>query len=99
MERQEKRIAEVLKVLANENRLLILCHLIGGPKSVTLLEEKIPGITQSALSQHLALLRAHGVLGFTKSGQSVTYCIIDHRVEEIIAVLKKQYCGNGGETT
>ncbi len=92
MERQAKQIAELLKVLANENRLLVLCELIKGAKTVSVLCEKIPDISQSALSQHLALLKARGVLDCTKSGQSVTYFIADHRVEEVIAVLYKHYC-------
>ena len=94
MEHKAKQIAELLKVLANEYRLLILCELIKGPKTVSSLGEKMPNITQSALSQHLALLKAHGILDFSKSGQSVTYSIADHRVEEVIWVLKKYYCGN-----
>ena len=94
MEHKAKQIAELLKVLANEYRLLILCQLLKGPKTVSSLGEKIPSITQSALSQHLALLRAHGILDHTKSGQNVIYAIADHRVEEIIFVLKKYYCDN-----
>ncbi|NLU52016.1 MAG: winged helix-turn-helix transcriptional regulator [Clostridiaceae bacterium] len=94
MEQKAKKIAEILKVLANEYRLLILCELIKGPKSVSSLGEKIPNITQSALSQHLALLKAHGILDFTKTGQNVIYSIADHRVEEVIFVLKKHYCDN-----
>ncbi len=92
MERRAKQIAELLKVLANEYRLLILCELNKGPKTVSGLGEKMPNITQSALSQHLALLKAQGILDFSKSGQSVTYSIADHRVEEVMSVLKKHYC-------
>lgn len=87
-----KRIAELLKLLANENRLLIFCCLIGKPMTVGEMRERIPGITQSALSQHLALLRAHGALDFRKSGQNVIYSISDQRVGEIIRVLKQYYC-------
>lgn len=92
MEEKAKQIAELLKMLANENRLLILCQLIEGPKTVSKLAEKISHITQSALSQHLALLKAHGILDFTKSGQSITYRIADERVEKVIDVLKQYYC-------
>lgn len=95
MELKAKQIAGLLKVLANENRLLILCELIRGPKTVSSLGEKLPKITQSALSQHLARLKAHGILDFSKAGQSVTYSIADCRVEEIISVLKKYYCDDG----
>ncbi len=94
MENKAKQIAELLKVLANENRLLILCGLIKGPKTVSGLKKLIPNITQSALSQHLALLKAHGILDYLKSGQSITYSIADHRVEEIMSVLKNYYCDN-----
>jgi DNA-binding transcriptional ArsR family regulator len=96
MERKAKEIAELLKVLANKNRLYILCELIKGPKTVSGLGEKIPNITQSALSQHLALLKAHGILDHSKAGQSITYSIADHRVEEVISVLRKHYCNTEG---
>lgn len=92
MQHKAKQIAGLLKVLANEYRLLILCALIEGPKTVSALGEKVPSITQSALSQHLTLLKAHGILDYTKTGQKVTYCISDNRVEEIISVLKTYYC-------
>ncbi len=98
MEQKAKRVAELLKVLANENRLLILCELIQGEKNVGALGEKIPGITQSALSQHLALLKAHGILDFSKTGQNVTYSVADRRIEEIIAVLYKHYCEEDEES-
>ncbi len=92
MERKAKHLSELLKVLANENRLLILCELIKGPKAVGKLGEKVPAITQPALSQHLSLLKAHGILDCTKSGQSVTYFIADHRVEAVMSALKEHYC-------
>ncbi|MGI6361705.1 MAG: ArsR/SmtB family transcription factor [Bacillota bacterium] len=92
MEHEVKQISELLKVLANENRLLILCMLIKESQTVSGLGEKIPNITLSALSQHLSLLKAHGILDSSKSGQNVTYAIADHRVKEIISVLKKYYC-------
>jgi len=62
------------------------------PMTVGDIAKHVPNITQSALSQHLTLLKAHGILDFSKSGQSITYSIADHRVEEIIHVLKKYYC-------
>lgn len=92
MEERAKEIAELLKVLANENRLMILCTLMIEPKTVGKIAEKVPGITQSALSQHLSVLKANGILASDKKGQSVTYFIKDHRVEEVIGVLKKFYC-------
>lgn len=92
MEERAKQIAELLKVLANENRLLILCALMQQPMTVGEIAKHVPNITQSALSQHLSMLKAHNILNFNKSGQSITYSIADHRVEEVIYVLKKYYC-------
>lgn len=92
MEERAKQIAELLKVLANENRLLILCALMQHPMTVGEIAGHTPNITQSALSQHLSMLKAHGVLDSSKSGQNITYSIADHRVEEVILVLKQYYC-------
>ena len=92
MLKEAAQIAELLRLLANENRLLILCELIDSPKTVGTLVDRLHSITQSALSQHLALLRAHGVVSSRKTGQSVTYAIADRRVEEVIATLKRNYC-------
>jgi len=92
MEERAKQIAELLKMLANENRLLILCTLMKHPLTVGEIAKYVPNITQSALSQHLTLLKAHGILDFQKTGLNITYSISDHRVEEIIHVLKKYYC-------
>lgn len=95
MEEKAKEIAELLKVLANENRLMIFCALMQQSMTVGEIAKYVPNITQSALSQHLNLLKAHGILDSQKSGQNVTYSIADHRVEEIIHVLKKHYCNEG----
>ena len=92
MEEKAKQIAELLKILANENRLLILCALMESPMTVSKIAEFVPGITQSALSQHLALLKTAGILDSVKSGQNVSYSIADHRVDEVLKILKKYYC-------
>ena len=92
MKKKVKQVVELLKLLANENRLMILCVLIESPMTVSKVAERVPGITQSALSQHLALFKAHGILDYVKSGQNVTYSISDNRVTEVIATLKKYYC-------
>ncbi|MDR2899017.1 MAG: metalloregulator ArsR/SmtB family transcription factor [Clostridiales bacterium] len=92
MEEKAKFIAELLKVLANENRLMIFCALMKGPMTVGEIAKFVPNISQSALSQHLGLLKAHSLLDFHKTGLNIMYSISDHRVEEIINVLKKHYC-------
>ncbi|RBP63303.1 ArsR family transcriptional regulator [Alkalibaculum bacchi] len=92
MEEHVKVVAELLKVLANENRLLILCYLIEGPLTVSELSLKITTITQSALSQHLAILKAHKIVDSIKKGQTITYSINDERILSVMEVLKAKYC-------
>ena len=92
-----KQVAELLKVLANENRLMIFCALTECSLTVGQIAKYVPGITQSALSQHLAILKAHGILDYKKKGQNVTYSIADKRAEKVINVLKKHYCDSKGE--
>ena len=94
MDSDVRKIADRLKMLANETRLQILCELIDGPKTVGTLVQRLNSLSQSAISQHLALLKAHGVVEDHRTGQNVTYSIADRRVEEIIAVLKRNYCGH-----
>lgn len=87
-----KQVSGLLKVLSNENRLLILCLLADGPLSVGQITECLPGISQSGVSQHLAILKSHDILDSTKSAQTIRYFISDDRVLKIMEVLKEQYC-------
>lgn len=87
-----KIISELLKVLSNENRLLIVCHLLESPMTVSQLHQNINNLTQSALSQHLAMLKAHKILDSDKNGLSITYYIKDDRVRNVMKVLKENYC-------
>ena len=87
-----KDIAELLKVLANESRLLIVCYLLESPQTVSEMHQKINNLTQSALSQHLSMLKAHRILESNKSGLSITYSIKDDRIRKVIKVLKENYC-------
>ena len=81
----------LLKVLASESRLLILCQLIEGEKSVNQLEELV-GMRQSALSQHLARMREENIVGFRRSAQTLYYRVTDPRILKILATLKSIYC-------
>ncbi|WP_139906457.1 ArsR/SmtB family transcription factor [Clostridium thermarum] len=85
-------MSELLKVLANENRLAIVCYLLERPMTVSELHEKLAHVTQPALSQHLAMLKANKILDFKKSGLSITYFIQDKRIEDVIKTLKRNYC-------
>ena len=87
-----KDISELLKVLSNENRLMIVCYLLESPMTVSELHKKIDHLTQSALSQHLAMLKAHRILDSNKSGLSITYSIKDDRIRNVMKVLKENYC-------
>lgn len=95
MKSDAKKIAELLRILANEHRLIILCILLENSQTVSEIAQKISkvsSISQPAISQHLSLLKAHGILDSQKSGLSVTYSIADNRVKEVIDVLKVYYC-------
>ena len=92
MEEKAKKIAELLKLLANENRLLILCALVQGPLTVGEIHSFTSNITASALSQHLAQLKTAGILDSEKRGMNVFYRIQDERIIGMIAFLKEYYC-------
>lgn len=92
MEEQAKQVAKLLKLLANQYRLLILCALEDGEKTVTEICEKTSGISMSALSQHLSALRGCGIIDNCKRGQYVYYHIADKRIHSILTVLKENYC-------
>ena len=92
MEEQAKKIAELLKMLANEHRLLILCALINGRRSVGEIHQYTPNITASALSQHLNQMKTAGILSSEKQGMNVFYWIADKRVITLMETIKKEYC-------
>ncbi|NLM57668.1 MAG: winged helix-turn-helix transcriptional regulator [Clostridium sp.] len=94
MEHQAKEIAELLKVMANQHRLMILCYLIEKPMNVSEIHEKIPAISQSALSQNLAMLKAHGIIDSNKYGLQNVYRIKDERIKKIIQALRETYCNS-----
>jgi ArsR family transcriptional regulator, virulence genes transcriptional regulator len=84
--------AWLLKSLSNEKRLLILCHLISaGEMSVGALVEAI-GLSQSALSQHLARLRGDGLVTFRREAQTLYYRIANPDTGRVLAVLRDIYC-------
>ena len=84
--------AQVLKVLANERRLLILCRLvIDGEMSVGPLADAV-GLSPSALSQHLARMRREGLLATRREGQTIFYRIGDPDISRILKLLKEIYC-------
>lgn len=81
----------LLKQLANANRLMVLCHLVSGEKTVGELAEAV-GLSQSALSQHLAKLREAGLVESDKRGLSVYYRICSMEAQALLSVLHLIYC-------
>ena len=70
MEEKAKQIAQLLKLLANEQRLLILCELVQGPMNVGDIHAFTPNITAPALSQHLARLKTAGIISLREKRRS-----------------------------
>ena len=84
--------ASMLRAVANERRLMILCLLIADEElSAGELAQEI-GLSQSATSQHLAKMREEGLITFRRESQTVHYRIADSDVKRLIATLKTIYC-------
>ena len=84
--------ARLLRLLANEKRLLILCLLLArGEMDVTSLSAAVE-LSQSALSQHLAKLREDGLVAFRRESQTLYYRLEDPRVARLLATLKDIFC-------
>lgn len=75
-----------LRALANRNRLMVLCSLVRGELSVSALHERVP-LSQSALSQHLAVLRNQGLVETRREAQTIHYRISDRRVHRLMPLL------------
>ena len=92
LEAKAGQVADLLGALANDRRLLILCKLIEtGEATVGALAADV-GLSQSALSQHLARMREEGIVTFRRDAQSLWYRIADPRVESLLATLHRLYC-------
>jgi len=85
------KAAVLLRSVANEQRLLILCHLASGEKSVGDLE-RVVSVSQSALSQHLAVLRRDGLVVTRRSGQTIHYRLQGDQAIRLLAVLHDLFC-------
>lgn len=92
MASQARDAATYLKTLAHEGRLMILCHLCSGEKSVGTLEELLD-IRQAAVSQMLARLRDEGLVKTRRDGKTVYYSLADRKTEQVIGLLYSLFCG------
>jgi DNA-binding transcriptional ArsR family regulator len=96
VEHLEPRVVEaarLLKLLSNEQRLTVLCRLSDGELSVTQLGEFVD-LSQSALSQHLAKMRADGLVATRRDAQTIYYRLADPIAERLISVLCELYGGH-----
>ena len=101
MRRNADAAARLLKTLANDQRLRVLCFLGEGEMTVGQINERVD-LSQSALSQHLAKLRAEGIVATRRDAQTIYYSLADDAVRQIIETLHDIYLGasrrkNGGE--
>jgi DNA-binding transcriptional ArsR family regulator len=91
LQRRSREACELLKALGNRHRLMILCQLLDGEKSVGELVRAI-GLSQSALSQHLARLRRDGLVCTRRSAQTIYYAIAGSEVLALMETLHALYC-------
>ncbi|MFJ6328523.1 MULTISPECIES: ArsR/SmtB family transcription factor [unclassified Rhizobium] len=91
MEKKAGKASAFLSGLANEHRLLVLCHLLEGEQNVTSLIEAT-NIPQTSMSQHLAKLKKEGIVDFRRDHRTLYYFIKDPAVVEIMKVLYERFC-------
>lgn len=85
--------AGLMKMLSNPTRLMVLCALVSHEHTAGELEE-LAGLSQSAVSQHLARLRTENLVKTRRDGQKIYYALNDRDVRRIIETLHGIYCGD-----
>lgn len=91
MQRAADEACELLKALSNRHRLLILCQLVDGEKSVGQMASFL-GIRDSTVSQHLAVLRREGLIAGRRDGQTIWYRISSEPARQLIDTLYRNFC-------
>lgn len=91
LEASAAQAASLLRAMSNERRLMILCRLGDGEVQVAAVQASV-GLSQSALSQHLAVLREQGLVSSRREGQAVFYRIADPAAVRVIATLADIFC-------
>ncbi len=92
LEEKAAEVAGILRALANERRLMILCKLVEwGEANVNSLAEAV-GLSQSALSQHLARMRDEGLVAYRRDSRTLWYRIADPRIEQMFSTLHGLFC-------
>ncbi|HVX75398.1 MAG TPA: metalloregulator ArsR/SmtB family transcription factor [Bradyrhizobium sp.] len=91
MEQAADQASELLKALASRHRLLIICQLIDGERSVGELAEFL-NLRDSTVSQHLALLRKDGLVSARREAQTIYYSIVSNPAREVLKTLYQVFC-------
>lgn len=86
--------SDFLKAISHEGRLMILCHLATGEKTVTELEELLSA-RQAAVSQQLSRLRSEGLVAPRREGKAIYYSLTDQRAVQILDLVYDLFCKNG----
>lgn len=86
-----KAATDFMKALAHEGRLMILCHLVSGEKSVTELENLLSS-RQAAVSQQLARLRLEGLVNSRRDGKAIYYSLGDPKAAQMIELVYEMFC-------
>ena len=84
--------AKLMQALSNPNRLMIMCVLSQGEHCVSELNEEL-ALSQSALSQHLAVLRKQGLVSTRRQAQTIYYSVAEGPAMDIVALLHQHFCG------
>lgn len=90
---QARAASRLLKALAHEGRLMILCHLSDGEKTVGELEDLLD-LRQATVSQQLARLRAEGLVSCRREGKAMHYSIADPKARSVVATVYDLFCGS-----
>jgi DNA-binding transcriptional ArsR family regulator len=91
LEENAEKAAKLLKSMSHPSRLMVLCHLMNGERSVSSLNQVVP-LSQSALSQHLAALRQAGLVDTRRESQVIYYRLKSNAVSGVIEALYQIYC-------
>lgn len=96
LRRSAGKASALLKAMSNPSRLMILCQLAEGEKTVSALE-KLVGLSQSGLSQHLAVLRHKGIVATRRQAQSIYYSLASHEARAIMVTLYRVFCARAAK--
>ena len=96
LKKNAKKASNLLKSMSHPSRLMVLCHLMNGECPVSVLNQAVP-LSQSALSQHLASLRAAGLVETRRESQVIHYRLNSKAVAGILQALYRIYCNPKNE--